>query len=157
MEEDQQQHFNVQEVDDINDDDPNQEDNRVDKEVSVQEEEEDVPTVIEEESSISDDDVGESSVPDDNALPIDSAGGNEPFDTSVETVDEEDDPVIKPKPQQMDEEPPAEYQRPPAVRILDSNLGWFWKDSLVGSAIHEHCIGLVIRDFCNTEAILSTP
>ena len=40
LEEDQQQHFNVQEVNDVDEDDANQEDEGVDKEVPVQEEEE---------------------------------------------------------------------------------------------------------------------
>ena len=154
LEEDQQQHFNVQEVNDVDKDDANQEDKGVDDEVPVQEEEVDVPAVIEEKSSVPDDDDG-SSVPEDGASLPDSARGDEPSDASVETVDENDDPVVEPQP--MAEEPLSQDRRPPAVRKLDSNLWEFWKDSLIGSVIHEHCIGSVIRDFCSTEAISSTP
>ena len=128
----------------------------MDEEVPVQEEEKDVPAIIEEESSVPDDVAEESPVPDDDASLPDSAQEDEPSDASVETVDEDDDPVVEPKPQPMAEEPPAEDRRPPAVRKLDSNLVFSWKDSLIGSVIHEHCIRLVIKAFCNTEAISST-
>ena len=157
MEEDQQQYFNFQKVNDVDKDGASQGDEGVDEEVPVQEEEKDVPVVIEEESSASDDDAEESSIPEDDASLPDSTRGDEPSIASVETIDDDDDPVVEPEPQRMAEEPPPQDRRPPAVWKLDSQLGEFWKDILIGSVIHEHCIGLAIRDFCNIEAISSTP
>ena len=62
---------------------------------------------------------------------------------SVETVDNEaehpseiDDEIVHEQPPR-----PEDARRPPAVRKLDSNLdGHHWKDSMVGSVIHEHYI-----------------
>ena len=103
-------------------------------------------------NSVSGDNVEESSVQDDDAPSINSARGDSPSDGSVETVDEDDDQVIEQEPQQMDEESLVEDQRPPAVRKLDSNLGGFWKDSMVGSVIHEHCRDVFIlgHNVCGT-------
>ena len=57
----------------------------MDEEVPVQEEEEDVPAVIEEESSAPDDDTeGSSALEDDASLP-NSARGDEPSVSSIET------------------------------------------------------------------------
>ena len=109
----------------------------MDEEVPVQEEEEDVPTVIQEESS----------TPEDDASSPNSAREDEPSIGSVETVGDDEDQVIEPKPQPMAEEPPPQDQRPPAVRKLNSQLGGFWKDNLVGSVIHEHCIASMIKTF----------
>ena len=67
-------------------------------------------------------------------------------------------PEKEPEQQPESEEPPPPDQRPPAVRKLDSNMdGDYWQDSMVGSVIHVHCIGLVIREYTDLEATLSTP
>ena len=36
-------------------------------------------------------------------------------------------------------------------------MGEYWQDSMVGSVIHEHCTGSVIKEYTNLEATLSTP
>ena len=49
---------------------------------------------------------------------------------------------------------------PVAVRQLQGNLdGPHWGGGMVGSVIHEHCIGSVIREYNNLEAVSvsSTP
>ena len=77
-------------------------------------------------------------------------------DPSIETVDNEEE-------SRGNDEQPTELEkpappRPPAVRKLDSALdGKHWEDNMVGSVIHEYCIGSVIRDYGNFEAALSTP
>ena len=86
---------------------------------------------------------------------------------SVETVDDEveelfSDLKIEPEQQPEPEEPPlprpAADQKPPAVRKLDCLMdGEYWQDSMVGSVIHENCIGLMIKEYTNLEATLSTP
>ena len=120
MEEDQQQHFNIQEVNDVDENDASQGDKGVDEEVPVQEEEEEVPVVIEEESSAPDDNAeGSSALEDDASLP-DSVRVDEPSIASVDTVDDDDNQVVETDPQSMAEEPPPQDRRPPAVRKLDS-------------------------------------
>ena len=59
-----------------------------------------------------------------------------------------------PEPEEPARPRPPIAQKPPAVRKLDSNLDKkHLKDSMVGSVMHKHCIGSVIREYTNLEAI----
>ena len=42
---------------------------------------------------------------------------------------------------------------PAAVRKLQDNLGEYWDRDVIGSMIHEHCIGSVIREYNNLESV----
>ena len=90
-----------------------------------------------------------------------SVHADDPSIESVKTVDDkEEEPstihdglIHEQQPAQEDPPPP----RPFAVRKLDSNLdGKHWNNSMVGSVIHEHCIGSVIKEYTNLKATLST-
>ena len=77
-------------------------------------------------------------------------------DISIETVDNEDELRGNDKPQAKPEEPAP--PRPLAVRKLDFTFdGKHQEDGMVGSMIHEYCIGSVINNYSNLEATLSTP
>ena len=95
----------------------------------------------------------------------DSARGDKPSVGSVETVDNDHDDevdVINDDPPLQPEEPLAPRRAnnpvPAAVRQLEGNLdGPHWEGNMVGLVIHEHCIGSVIREYNNLEAVSSTP
>ena len=79
-------------------------------------------------------------------------------EATVETADNEDENESRvddePQPKLEEEEPP----RPRTVRELDCSLnGKYWADGMVGSVIHECCVGSVIQEYGNFKAILSTP
>ena len=91
-----------------------------------------------------------------------SVQADDPSFESVETVnDKEEQPSAIYDKLIHEQRPAPEDQSPsrlPAVRKLDSKLdGKHWSDSMVGSVIHEHCIGSVIKEYTNFEATLSTP
>ena len=150
LEEDQQQHFNVPEVNNI-DDESDGGDEGVGENNPVQENEETVHEIEDEAGTGADDESVHK-----------SERVEDPSIESVETVDDEEEQPskisnkliheLRPEP----EEPPS--PRPPAVRKLDSDLdGNHWSDSMVGLVIHEHCIRSVIKEYTNLEATLSTP
>ena len=156
LEEDQQQHFIVSEVNDIDENDSDDGDEGVEEEGGgqndpVQENKETVHEIEDETGSEADDDSVHKSVQTDN-----------PSIESVETIDDEEEQqsriydklIHKQRPAPEDPSPP----RPPAVRKLDSKLdGKHQGDSMVGSVIHEHCIGSAIKEYTNLGATLSTP
>ena len=131
-----------------------------------------VHVVEQEEEEVEEDDAAneDGAANEDVASLPDSARGDEPSIGSmgsVETVnDEPDDEVdaINNDPPLQPEVPIAPRQGnnsvPVAVRQLQGDLdGPHWNGGMVGSVIHEHCIGSVIREYNNLEAVSvsSTP
>ena len=133
MEEDQQQHFNVQEVNDINEDDSNNGDkgvreNELDETASVHDNEE-AEQEIEEEDGLAEIEEEDGSAIEDDAslhdasLP-DSARGDEPSIGSVETVDdadEEPDVIVDDPPRQPAKQHPPS---PPIIQYQRLSVDW---------------------------------
>ena len=91
----------------------------------------------------------------------DSVRTDDPSIDTVETVtndnDDGDEDAVNDNPP-MQPEIPEDDQRsdipvPAAVRKLQGDLGGYWNQEKIGSVLHEHCIGSVIREYNNLESV----
>ena len=82
---------------------------------------------------------------------VDTVSDDEEDETSA-VVDNPNGPTERPENNEQNNAPVA-----PAVRKLQDNLGDYWNSNVIGSVVHEHCIGSAIREYNNLESVSMSP